>query len=118
MNNNHDIHERIYAFVLRVLQFTRKVPSNYINQVLTGQLVRAITSVGANDQEADGAFTRAGFIHCYVIVRKEGKESLFWIRIVSDCNPILKKEAEELLLEGDEIVRIVTAIVLNTRKKK
>lgn len=118
MNQKHDIHERIYRFVLRVLGFTKRVPTSNINQVLVGQLIRAITSTGANDQEADGAFSKADFIHCYVLVRKEEKESLYWIRMIGDSNQQLKKEAEELLIEGDEIVRIVTVIILNTRKNK
>lgn len=75
------------------------------------------TKMGANDQEADGTFSRADFMHCYTVVRKEGKESLFWIRLFGDTNISCKQEADDLLQEGDEIVRIVTAIILKTRKK-
>jgi len=114
--NPSDIHARIYAFVLEVLRFIKKYPKTFENQVLTGQLIRSVSSIGANDQEADGALTKADFVHCYTIVRKEAKESLYWIKLLSDCNDS-KNSTDHLLQEGDEIIRIVTAIIFNTKKR-
>jgi four helix bundle protein len=112
-----DIHERIYTFVVSVLRFIKAYPKTFENQVLIGQLIRSVSSIGANDQEADGALTKADFIHCYTIVRKEAKESLFWIRLLSDYNNSHKDSTDFLLKEGDEIIRIVTAIIFNTKKR-
>ena len=116
-NTKHEIHERTYQFILKVLRFIKKLPKTYENQILIGQLIRALTSVGANDQEADGTFTRADFIHCYTIVRKEGKESVFWIRLLGDTNPQFKEEAQGLITEGEEITSIVTSIIFSAKKK-
>lgn len=113
-----DIHERIYQFVLEVLRLIKSLPKTFENQILIGQLTRSVTSIGANDQEADGTFTKADFIHCYTLVRKEAKESLFWIRLIGDCNPSLKEQASTLIAEGNELVSIVTAIIFNTKKNK
>ncbi|MDP1722391.1 MAG: four helix bundle protein [Candidatus Gottesmanbacteria bacterium] len=118
IESKHNIHERIYQFILRVFCFISKLPKTFTNQQILGQLIRSVTSMGANDQEANGTFTKADFIHCYTTVRKEGNESLFWIRLLGDCNPVLLDEAKVLLKEGDEIVRIVTAIIFNTKKGK
>lgn len=117
-DNKHNIHERIYQFVLKVLRFIAKLPKTFINQQIISQLIRSVTSMGANNQEANGTFTRADFIHCYTTVRKEGNESIFWIRLLGDCNPAFSDEAKVLLQEGDEIVRIVTTIIFNTKKQK
>lgn len=113
-----DIHERIYQFIFRVLQIIKKIPRSYENDVVIGQLIRSITSVGANDQEADGSFTRADFIHCYTIARKEAKESLYWLRLLGDCNSRFLSDIRLLVTEGDQIMRIITAIILNTKKSK
>lgn len=112
----HNIHERIYQLVLEVLRFTAKIPKTYVNLQIISQLVRSVTSMGANDQEANGTYTKADFVHCYTIVRKEGKESLYWIRLLGDCNIKYIDESKTLVLEADEIVRIVTAIIFNTKK--
>lgn len=118
MQNRQDIHERIYQFILRVLRFVNKLPRTFTNQQIIGQLTRSITSIGANDQEANGAYTKADFTHCYTIVRKEGNESMFWIRLLGDLNPTHKHEVDEVMKEGDEIIRIVTTIIYNTKQHK
>ncbi len=118
MEKKIDIHSRIYEYVLSVLRFTRSVPNTFENQVLLKQLLRSITSVGANDQEADGALTKPDFIHCYTIVRKEAKESLYWIQLLIDLNELTQQKEQKLLEEGNELVKIVTTIIFNTRNKK
>lgn len=114
----YDIHERIYNFVLQVFRFTRTIPKTFENQIILQQLLRSVTSVGANDQEADGALTKPDFIHCYTIVRKEAKESLYWIRLLMDVNDIKKDIGAKLIQEGNEIVKIVITIIFRTRNGK
>jgi four helix bundle protein len=113
-----DIHERIYQFVRSVLSVLKGLPRTYENEVIIQQLIRSATSVGANDQEADGSFTRADFIHCYTIARKEVKESVFWIRLLGDENPRIISTTKRLMTEGDEIMKIITAIILSTKRHK
>jgi len=50
-----DIHERIYKFVIRVINLTKQLPKTPQNEVIIYQIVKSATSMGANDQEADGA---------------------------------------------------------------
>jgi len=71
----YDIHERVFDFVARVLNLTKSLPKTQQNLVLINQITRSSTSIGANDQEADGARTRKDFFHCYTIVKKETKET-------------------------------------------
>jgi four helix bundle protein len=72
---SYDIHKRIYDFIVRVIKLVNLLPRNQANQVIIGQILRSVTSMGANDQEADGTLTKKDFTHCYPIVRKEGKET-------------------------------------------
>lgn len=121
MNNNanvQDIHERIYQFILRVISLTKSLSSTQQNLILINQIVRSVTSMGANDQEADGTDTRKDFIAKYAIVRKEGKETNYWLRLIADTNPEYKSRMKELLQEGKEIVKIVSAIILSSKKNK
>ena len=113
-----DIHERIYQFVLRVINLTKALPKSEQNRVLINQLIRSASSMGANDQEADGTDSKKDFIAKYAIVRKESKETNFWIRLISDTNPGYAKRMQDLTQEGKEITKIVTAIIINTKKNK
>lgn len=112
-----DIHERIYRFVIRVINFTKKLPKTPQNNVIISQIVASSTSMGANDQEADGALSKKQFINSYTIVRREGKETCYWLRVISDTNKLFEQESSDLFREGQEIVLIVSAIIRNSRAK-
>jgi four helix bundle protein len=112
----YDIHERIFNFIVKVINFLNKLPKNPTNLIFIGQATRSVTSMGANDQEADGASTRKDFIHGFTVVRKEGKETLFWLRIIGKTSLKYTVEAESLVKEGNEIVAIVSTIIKNASK--
>ena len=63
----YDIHERIYEFVVRVVTLVNSLPKTSSNLVVSQQLLRCATSMGANDQEADGTLTKKDFVHCYTV---------------------------------------------------
>lgn len=113
-----DIHERIYQFVIRVIKLTKVIPLNPQNLVLINQLIRSATSMGANDQEADGTDSKKDFIAKYAIVRKEAKETNYWLRLVADTNPQLKARMDDLMQEGKEIAKIVNSIIFSAKSKK
>lgn len=112
----YDIHERIYGFIVEVIKLVNLLPKTESNLVITRQILRSATSIGANDQEADGTLTKKDFLHTYTIVRKEAKETNFWLSLISDTNTQLKVKASILLLEGKEIVLILSSIINKTRK--
>jgi four helix bundle protein len=111
-----DIHDRIFNFVVDVIKRIRIIPKSFENQTIIDQLIRSSTSMGANDQEADGVSTKKDFIHCYTIVRKEAKETYYWIKLLKALNVSLEKEYIELLKENHEIICIVSAIIKNSNK--
>lgn len=115
--NKYDIHERIYQFILSVITLVNKLPHTSSNNIIINQVLRSVTSIGANDQEADGTLTKKDFIHCYTIVRKEAKETVFWISLIGDTNTLEIKDAViPIQKEGTEIIAIVSTIINKTRK--
>lgn len=113
-DKSYDIHERIFNFVISAVNFLNKVPKTSTNLIFIGQCTRSVTSMGANDQEADGALTKKDFIHKFTDVRKEGKETIFWLRVIIRTNDnSYLPEGERLISEGNEIVAIVSTIIKN-----
>lgn len=112
--SNYDIYQRIFKFSVCVLKFVEKLPRNYTNQVISAQLIRSVTSMGANSQEADGTNTRKDFIHCFTTVRKESKESVYWLRLIANLNPNLSDEVQPIIQEGKEVVLVVSSIIVKT----
>ena len=113
----YDIHERIFNFVIDVIKYLNKIPKTSTNLIFIGQCTRSVTSMGANHQEADGSSTRKDFIHKFTDVRKEGKETVFWLRVIVRTNDEkYSQEGESLIHEGNEIIAIVSTIIKNASK--
>jgi len=113
----YDIHKRIYVFVVSVIKLVNSLPKTPSNYVIVNQILRSVTSMGANDQEADGTLSKKDFIYCYTIVRKESKETLFWLMLIADTNPSLKESTNVIIIEVKELIAIISTIINNTRKK-
>lgn len=113
---NYDIHQRIFDFVVNIISLLNKLPKTQTNLIFVNQITRSATSMGANDQEADGSLTRKDFIHGFTLVRKEGKETVYWLKIIGKTNSRFEKEVEVLVNEGSEIIAIVSAIIRNTSR--
>lgn len=114
MHKEYDIHNRIFQFVVRGLKIPRYIPKTIESKIIIDQYIRSLTSVGANDNEADGASSKKDFIHCYTIVRKELKETKYWLLIIAQVYPTLKSRLQLLLSENTELIKIISAIISKT----
>ena len=112
-----DIHERIYKFVIRVINLTKQLPKTPQNDVIIYQLVKSATSMGANDQEADGASSSKDFVAKYMIVRKETKETKYWLNLIKDTENIPEDLINPHIQECHEIQMIVSKIIDNIKNK-
>jgi four helix bundle protein len=117
MSQANDIHQRVFSFVVRGLKVIPHIPQRQESRIIIDQYARALTSVGANDNEADGTSTKKDFIHVYTVVRKELKETQYWLRIIANVYEVLSPRLDGLLQESDELIRIISVIIANTKKK-
>ncbi len=92
-----------------------KFPKNTENLPIISQIVSSLTSIGANDQEADAADSKKNFIAKYVIVRKETKETKYWLTIISETEILNYKIVEPFIKESQEILFIVSKIIQNSK---
>lgn len=111
-----DIHSRIFKFVVSCFKnVVKKIPKNTENSPIISQISSSLTSIGANDQEADGASTKKDFINKYYIVKKEAKETKYWLSVIADTNLLMKDVVEPYIKECHEILMIVSKIINNTK---
>jgi four helix bundle protein len=115
MGENQDIHQRIYNFVLRVLRLLQALPKTAINLSIINQCSRATTSVGANDQEADACISKKDFISKYALVKKELKETNYWLKLITDTNPRFSQRMRDLNQEAHELLLIISSIINKTK---
>jgi four helix bundle protein len=115
-----DIRERAFAFAVRIVKLCKFLEKNSnVSSNLTGQLLDAGTSIGANLEEAKAAQSTADFIHKNAISLKEARESIYWLRLILATEPFdnsVKKGIEDLENESIEIAKIIGKIITSTRK--
>ncbi|KKU88498.1 hypothetical protein A3A64_03740 [Candidatus Gottesmanbacteria bacterium RIFCSPLOWO2_01_FULL_48_11] len=116
-NTEKDIHTRIYRFVVGCFRdIVQKIPKTKENFPVIEQISSSLTSMGANDQEADAAISKKDFIAKYVIVRKETRETHYWLSLINDTGIFPGQIVEPYRQECEEIRNIVSKIVENTRR--
>src|SRR3954451_17460440 len=110
-----DIYDRVFEFACRVVRLHRVLSRRRgTHMVAANQLLRAGTGVGSNLEEAKSAQSRRDFIAKARISLKEARESHYWLRIMAKCELVPKRQIEPLLNEANEIVAILTAIIIKT----
>lgn len=117
LSKPQDIAERVFIFATRVLKMTTQLPRNSINMVLINQIIHSATSIGANIEEARGAHTKTDFTYGMNIAKKEARETLYWLRLIVEMNPVFSNKLELLLKENEEVIKILTAIVKKAKPR-
>jgi four helix bundle protein len=107
---------KAYYFALKVI-LLYKLMQDQKEFVLSNQLLRSATSIGANIEEATAGISQKDFTAKMSIASKEARESRYWLRLLSDSGIIKDFNFSELLTEIDEIVKILTKIVKTTQQK-
>jgi len=107
------IEEKSFGFALLVIQLYQKLIKEK-EYVLSKQLLKSATSIGANIQEAQAAQSKKDFISKMSISSKEARESLYWIRLL-EASKLIAYDYNQLKLEASEIIKILTAIVKSSR---
>jgi four helix bundle protein len=111
------IRDKSYAFAVSIVQSCTTLLRTRKESVLSKQLIRSGTSVGANIEEAIGAQSRKDFIAKLSIAYKEARESLYWIRLLTDTRFLDEAQSATLVRDCNELLRILTAIIRSSKNK-
>jgi four helix bundle protein len=113
-----DIHERAFEFGVRILTFCKFLDEQPgVNWALSKQLFRSGTSIGANIEEAQAGQSTADFINKMNIALKEARETFYWLRLTDAAKLVDGKRISDLKRESEEIMKIIGAIIVSTKKK-
>lgn len=110
MKKENIIQDKSYAFALNIVRVSQDLIHNRKEYVLSKQLLKSGTSIGANIEEAIGGQTKKDFYSKLTISYKEARETRFWIRLLSDSNILALKDQKKLLDDIEELLRIIGSI--------
>ena len=115
MRKENVLLDKSYSFSLRIIKLYKYLTGKQ-EYVLSKQLLRAGTSIGANAEEANAAQSKSDFIYKLQISYKEAHEAHYWIRLMRDSEYIESKAADSLLFDLEELIKLLRAILQKAKE--
>jgi len=113
-----DLKQRCYAFSLAIIKITDGLPQKRSAWVISDQLIRSATSIGANLVEAKASSSRLEFKKFYEISLKSANETKYWLGLLRDTDMSDKEKIAVLLIEVTELSNMIAASVLSLKQRK
>ena len=113
-----EFRQRVYRFALDIIRFVEQLPKEQASRIISGQLLRSATSVGANVVEAQGASSRKDYTNFFSYALKSANETKFWLGLLRDSGKAEKEATDKLLKETTEIANILAASILTLKGKR
>jgi four helix bundle protein len=115
--SNSIIGKKSYAFALEIINVYKILVSDKKEFILSKQLLRSGTSIGANVHEALSSESKRDFVHKLSIALKESKETSYWLNLLKDSNYISSQELDKLNSDCIELIKILSSIILTIKEK-
>jgi len=110
-NREIDITQRTFTFGVRIVRLSTTIQKRTRNFVIANQILRSGTSIGANVEEAQNCSSKKEFIRTLTIALKEGRETLYWLKLIVESKIIEKEKLDSLIEENIALIKILTSII-------
>jgi four helix bundle protein len=112
------IKDKSFAFALRVVNLAKYLEGEKREYVLSKQVLRSGTAIGALVREAEHAESKADFIHKMSIALKEANETLYWLELLHRGEYIDEQAFQSIESDCDELIKLLIAIVKTSKASK
>jgi len=116
MNKKGPIHEKSFLFAVRIVKLTRWLCEEKREYVLSKQVLRSGTAIGALVREAEHAESRADFVHKMNIALKEANETLYWLDLLHHSEYLTVDQHQAIYPDAEELVKLLVSIVKKTKE--
>lgn len=110
MKKDNIIREKSYQFAIDIIKLYKKLKFDNKEHILSSQILRSGTFIGANIEEAIGGQSRKDFLAKISISYKEARETHYWLRLLRDTGYIDQENAIILIDKVSEILKIIGSI--------
>lgn len=110
MKSDNVVQAKSYAFAVRMVRLYQYLVAEKKEFVLSKQIVRCGTGIGANVEEALGGQSRADFAAKLAIAYKEARETSYWLRLLKDTEYLTDGQFDSLHADAEELCRLIASI--------
>jgi len=115
MEKENVLKNKSYRFSIRIVKFYKHFSKQQNEYVISKQVLRSGTSIGAMIEEANQAESKSDFIHKLSIANKEANETHYWLRLIRDTE-LIKEDILPLLNDCEELIKLLTAIIKTAKR--
>jgi four helix bundle protein len=112
------IKNKIFSFAIRIIKVYKYLIANKKEFVLSKQLLRSGTAVGALVREAQNAESKADFIHKLGIAQKENDETLYWLELLFESEYLEQKEFISIQQDAVDLLKMIRSAIITSKGKK
>lgn len=116
MKESNIIADKSFQFAIRIVNLFKYLSVKKREHLLSRQILRSGTAVGANVEEAIGARTRKEFANILTIAYKEARETKYWLRLLHETGYIDKKSFDSVFKDCEELCKILGSIIKTTKQ--
>jgi len=109
--------DRTYQYSIKMIEFLDNLPKDSSAQIISKQLLRSATSIGANIVEAQASSSKKDFTKYFNYSLKSANESVYWLNLLKDAKKINSNQIEYLLNETKELGKILGSSILTLKEK-
>ena len=116
MKRENVIREKSFKFAVRAINIYKVLINERKEFIISKQLLRSGTSIGANIREALNAESNADFVHKLAIAQKESDETCYWLELLNETGFINKTEFNSMNNDASALLKIIRSIILSSKK--
>ena len=118
-NSKHKIKlkDRTYQYSIKMIEFLDNLSKDNSTRIISKQLLRSATSIGANIIEAQASSSKKDFTKYFNYSLKSANESVYWLSLLKDAKKINNYQIEYLLNETKELAKILGSSILTLKGK-
>jgi four helix bundle protein len=106
-----------FEFAVRIINAVKYLQNDKREFILSKQIMRSGTSIGANIEEAIGGQSTKDFIAKLSISYKEARETVYWLKLLKATDYLNQDEANSLIQDAEELCKILSSILISTKQK-
>lgn len=104
-----------FGFAIRIVRLFQYLQSDKKEYILSKQLLRSGTSVGAMVREAEHSESKSDFIHKMAIAQKEINEAIYWLELLKSTDYLSLEQFESINIDAIELIKMITSIIKTTK---
>jgi len=109
--------DKSFRFAVRIVKLYKFLCEEKKEFVMSKQVLKCGTSIGANVREAEGAESKADFVHKMAIAFKEANETVYWLELLNATEYITRIEFESINNDAIELIKLITSSIKTAKKQ-